>query len=149
MTVEYGTKDDIDSWMKLVSSVSWNFPGLETEEKLGEHKNTVLRFMSEGRALCVKEENAVMGVLLFSKKHNMICCLAIAPDCRRHGIASALLAKAIELLDRTRDINVSTFREDDPKGIAPRMFYKSFGFVEGELIEEFGYPNQQFILSAI
>ncbi len=149
MIVEYGTKEDISSWMKLVNLVSWNFPGLETEEKLGEHENTVLLFMSEGRALCVKEENVVVGVLLFSKKHNMICCLAVAPDFRKHGIASALLSKAIEMLDRTKDITVSTFRENDPKGIAPRKLYKSFGFVEGELIEEFGYPNQQFILSAI
>ena len=107
------------SWMKLVSSISWNFPGLETAEKLKEHENTVLRFISEGRALCVKKENVVVGVLLFSKKHNMICCLAVAPDYRRHGIASALLSKAIEMLDRTRDINVSTFRENDLKGTAP------------------------------
>ena len=75
MIVEYGTKEDISSWMKLVSSVSWNFPGLETEEKLKEHENTVLRFISEQRALCVKMENVVVGVLLFSIKHNMICCL--------------------------------------------------------------------------
>ena len=148
MIVEYGTREDISSWMILVSSISWNFPGLETEEKLKEHENTVLRFMSERRALCIKEENIVVGVLLFSKKHNMICCLAVAQDYRRHGIASALLSKAIELLDRTRDISVSTFRENDPKGIAPRRLYKSFGFIAGELIEEFGYPNQQFILSA-
>lgn len=148
MTVEYGTKEDISSWMKLVNSVSWNFPGLETEEKRKEHENTVLHFMSERRALCVKEKNVVIGVLLFSKKHNMICCLAVAPDFRRHGIASALLSKAIEMLDRTRDISVSTFRENDPKGIAPRRLYKSFGFMEGELIDEFGYPNQQFILPA-
>lgn len=148
MTVEYGTKEDIFSWMKLVSSVSWNFPGLETEEKLKEHEDTVLRFMSEQRALCVKEGNTVVGVLLFSKKHNMICFLAVAPDFRRRGVASSLLSKAIELLDRTRDISVSTFRENDPKGTAPRRLYKSFGFVEGELIEEFGYPNQRFILPA-
>ena len=149
MIVECGTEEDISSWMKLVSSVSWNFPGLETEEKLKEHENTVLRFMSEQRALCVKMKNVVVGVLLFSIKHNMICCLAVAPDFRRHGIASALLSKAIEKLDRTRDITVSTFRENDPKGIAPRRLYQSFGFVEGELIEEYGYPNQQFILPAI
>lgn len=148
MTVEYGTKEDISSWMKLVRSVRWNFPGLETEEALKEHKNTVLHFMSERRALCVKEENAVVGVLLFSEKHNMICCLAVAPDFRRRGIASALLSKAIERLDRTRDISVSTFRENDPKGIAPRRLYQSFGFTEGELIEEFGYPNQRFVLTA-
>lgn len=35
MTVEYGTKEDISSWMKLVSSVSWNFPGLERVENYG------------------------------------------------------------------------------------------------------------------
>ncbi len=46
MTVEYGTKDDISSWMKLVSSISWNFPALETAEKLKGHENTVLCFMS-------------------------------------------------------------------------------------------------------
>ena len=86
--------------------------------------------------------------LLFSIKHNMICCLAVTPDFRRHGIASALLSKAIEKLDRATDITVSTFRENDPKGIAPRRLYQSFGFVEGKLIEEYGYPNQQFILSA-
>ena len=34
MAVEYGTKEDISSWMELVSLVSWNFPGLETEGKL-------------------------------------------------------------------------------------------------------------------
>ena len=43
---------------------------------------------------------------------------------------------------------MSTFRENDVKGIAPRKLYKKFGFEEGELIEEFGYPNQRFVLHA-
>lgn len=29
--VEFGMPADIDSWMRLVRKVSWNFPGLETE----------------------------------------------------------------------------------------------------------------------
>lgn len=57
-----------------------------------------------------------------------------------------LLGKALEQLDRTKDITVSTFREEDEKGTAPRALYKKFGFIEGELIEEFGYPNQTFVL---
>jgi hypothetical protein len=57
-----------------------------------------------------------------------------------------LLLTSLKHLDRTRNISVSTFREEDIKGIAPRALYKKFGFVEGELIEEFGYPNQRFIL---
>lgn len=59
---------------------------------LDKPENTVLCFMSEGCTRCVKEKNVVVGVLLFSKKHNIICCLAVAPDCRRHGIASTCIA---------------------------------------------------------
>lgn len=40
----------------------------------------------------------------------------------------------------------ATFRENDDKGIAPRALYSKFGFQEGELTEEFGYPNQVFVL---
>ena len=60
-----------------------------------------------------------------------------------------LLSKALEELDRTKNISVSTFREEDEKGTAPRALYKKFGFVEDELIEEFGYPNQKFVLGSI
>lgn len=58
-----------------------------------------------------------------------------------------LLEAALEQLDRTKEITVSTFREEDEKGVAPRALYKKLGFIEDELIEEFGYPNQKFVLS--
>ena len=146
--VEYGTPADLDSWMKLVRKVSWNFPGLETEEALTEHRQTVSEFIREHRAVCVKDEGEIVGVLLFSTEHNMICFLAVDPDYRKQGIASALLEKAISQLDRAKDITVSTFREEDEKGAAPRALYRKFGFVEGELTVEFGYPNQVFVLKA-
>ena len=120
MKVKYGTSLDIESWMELVQSVSWNFPGLETEAAIEDHRKTVLRFMRENRALCVKADENVVGVLLLSKKYNMICCLAVAPEYRRKGIASALLEKALSALDRSKDITVTTFRDNDEKGIAPR-----------------------------
>lgn len=148
MEAVYGIPSDIDVWMNLVNDVSWNFPGLETQEKIEEHKETVLRFMSKKQALCVKDNDEIAGVILFSRGHNMICCLAVSPRYRRRGIGSILLQKAINELDPCKDITVSTFRENDPKGIAPRALYKNFGFVEDELIEEFGYPNQKFILYA-
>lgn len=144
--IYYGTSEDIEAWMQLVRQVSRNFPGLETDEKIEEHKHTVLRFMAEGRALCAKEAGEIIGVLLFSTKHNMICCLAVSPNHRKKGAAALLLTEALNRLDRTRNITVSTFRADDVKGTAPRALYKKFGFVEGKLIEEFGYPNQEFVL---
>ena len=146
MEVEYGASRDIESWMELVKEVRWNFPGLETQEALDDHRKTVLRFMGEQRALCVKDGDTVTGVLLLSKKHNMICCLAVDPEHRRNGIASALLKKALAELDRSRDITVTTFRGNDQKGIAPRALYKRFGFAEGKLLVELGYPVQEFVL---
>ena len=146
MKVDYGTSMDIESWMELVKLVSWNLPGLETESDIEDHRKTVLRFMDEKRALCVKEADAVVGVLLLSKKHNMICCLAVAPEYRRKGIASALLEKALSELDRSNDITVTTFRDNDEKGIAPRALYKRFGFAEEKLMVENDYPVQRFVL---
>ena len=134
MKVKLGQRDDIASWMALVEEVRWNFPGLETEQSLREHEETVLRFMDERRALCVKEHGKVVGVLLISKTHNMICCL--------------LLQEGIRRLDRSREITVTTFRAEDEKGRAPRALYQRFGFHPQALLEELGYPVQRFVLPA-
>ena len=146
MEAVFGDSSSIDSWMHLVKKVSWNFPGLETEESIEEHRQTVLKFMDKKQALCVKSKETVVGVLLFSRSRNMICCLAVDPAYRKQGLASVLLRKALDELDRSKDITVSTFRENDDKGIAPRALYKKSGFQEGEMTEEFGYPNQVFVL---
>ena len=95
MELFWGQREDIDCWMELVRSVSWNFPGLETEEALLEHRNTVLSFIDKRQAICVKEGANILGVLLFSRSHNMICCLAVSPDARRKG-AATMLIKAME-----------------------------------------------------
>ncbi|MGN1103299.1 MAG: GNAT family N-acetyltransferase [Candidatus Coproplasma sp.] len=146
MEAVFGESSCIDSWMQLVRKVSWNFPGLETEERIAEHKQTLLKFIDKKQALCVKSQGTIIGVLLFSHSKNMICCLAVDPEYRKRGVASILLKKALDELDGSREITVSTFRENDEKGIAPRALYKKFGFQEGELTEEFGYPNQVFVL---
>ena len=146
MKAVFGESNYIDSWMQLVRKVSWNFPGLETEELLDEHKQTVLKFINKKQAICVRNMEEVVGVLLFSRNKNMICCLAVDPEYRQQGVASMLLREALNELDRSKDITVSTFRENDDKGIAPRALYRKFGFQEGELTEEFGYPNQVFVL---
>ena len=146
MEVCFGVPADIDPWMDLVRAVSGDFPGLETEGDLEEHRQTVLKFMEKRQALCVKSGEQIQGVLLFSRNRNMICCLAVSPGARGKGIASGLLEKALSELDRSRDITVSTFREGDEKGTAPRSLYRKFGFVEAGLTEEFGYPNQVFVL---
>lgn len=146
MDARFGEPADIAAWMRLINLVSWNFPGLETAEGLEEHRRTVLKFMAKRQALCVAARGEIIGVLLFSRGRNMICCLAVSPEHRRRGIASTLLERALAELDRGAPITVSTFREGDEKGVAPRALYRKFGFNAGELTEEFGYPNQVFTL---
>lgn len=142
--VRKGENEDIEKWMKLVKAVSDGFPGLETAEQLEEHRKTVLGFIERGEAICYEAEDAIKGVLLYSTKNNMICCLAVCPMCRGTGIASALLREALEMLDRTRDISVSTFLESDSRGLVPRSLYTKFGFVPEEETVEFGCKNQVF-----
>ena len=116
MKVEFGRTSDIDSWMRLVRKVSWNFPGLETEQSIDEHKIIVLKFMNDNRALCVKNKQDLVGVLLYSRKYNMICCLAVDPAYRKRGIASLLLREALDKLDRDKDITVSTLFQTQGTG---------------------------------
>lgn len=146
MHLTYAVPDDLNDWMRLVSRVRLNFPGLETEEGLSDYRNTVFKFISKRQAICVKADGEIKGVMLFSRGHNMICCLAVSPDFRRRGVASMLMDEALENLDRTKEITVSTFRAEDEKGTAPRALYEKYGFVPEALIMEMGYPNQKYVL---
>ena len=146
MRLFYADVSDIEEWMRLIYEVRWNFPGLETAEKLEEYRQTVLKFMGKRQAICIKHENAIKAVMLFSRGRNMICCLAAAPDFRRKGAASMLMDEALSNLDRTKEITVSTFRAQDEKGSAPRALYEKYGFVPEALIEEMDYPNQRYVL---
>ena len=148
MNVVFGSETDFDSWMSLVRRIAPVFPGLEQESDIIEHGKTVLKFMSKLQALCVKENGAVVGVLLFSRNRNMICCLGVSPEHRRRGIASALLKKALSELDPHRDVTVSTFVESDPRGEAPRALYRQFGFQADALTDAYGCPNQIFLRKA-
>ena len=111
MIVQFGKCSDIDGWMSLVEEISWNFPGLETREKIDGHRQTVLHFISKEQALCAKNDNKeIIGVLLFSRSHNMICCLGVSPAHRRYGVASCLLSKALEQLDRAYGKLIAIYR---------------------------------------
>lgn len=146
MIIELGKECDIDNWMYLVNRVKEGFPRLETKEALDEHRDTVLDFMSKQSAICAKSGNKIVGTLLFSKNHNMICFLAVDAEYRRQHIAEKMVSYMLTYMDPKRAVVVTTYREGVPEGVAARAFYKRLGFVEGRLIEEFGSPVQEFVL---
>lgn len=146
MELSFGTREDLEDWMRLVEQVREQLPGLETEEALEAHRNTVLEFMDRASALCARTQGGLAGVLLFSREPPMLCFLAVEPRHRREHIAEKLVSRAISLMDPSKDVTVTTFREGVPEGAAARAFYRSMGFAEGALTEEFGSPVQEFVL---
>ena len=140
--VGYASEADIDAWMALVALVRDAFPGLS----LSEYRETLRKAVSERRALCAKDGGALLGVLVLSDQHNGIGFLAVHPEARGRGVASALVRKMLEVLPADQDVFVTTYREDDPLGEAPRALYKRLGFEEAGLVTRYGYPCQQFVL---
>ncbi len=43
-------------------------------------------------------------------------------------------------------VSITTFRQGDPADTGQREGYKRLGFVESELLTEFGYPTQRMVL---
>ena len=65
MKVMYGAPSDIDAWMEFVNCVKWNFPGLETEASVEEHRRTVLEFMGKRQASAQKMITIFQGSYCF------------------------------------------------------------------------------------
>lgn len=146
MEIGLGGARELDGWMTLVRSVAKSFPGLETQAALEAHRDTVLGFMSCGGAICAKEQDRVVGALLFSKEQHMLCFLAVDPAYRRRHIAEKMVSCMLDLMEPWTEVTVTTWREGASEGSAARAFYKRLGFAEGELREEFGSPVQEFLL---
>ncbi len=145
-SLSFPEMNEIDSWIKMIDIVRDNFPGLDTAEKMDSYRQTVVKNISRKTALCIKYESDIVGVMIFSYNSKCLSCMAVHPNHRRKGIASAMIEKMLSLFPNSTDITVTTFRADDIKGIAPRSLYKKYGFEEDELVTEFDYPHQKFIL---
>ena len=147
--VNSATLEDISSWMNLVEKVRLNFPGLETENDINEYKNTVIKNVNRKTALCVKNGSKLVGILIYSIRQKRIGCMAVDPEYRQRGIGSKLIREMLKNFQSGDEITVSTFRDNDDKGIAPRAMYKRLGFEEKELCTEFNYPHQIFKLKML
>ncbi len=111
-----------------------------------KHRKTVLDFTDKASAICVKTDNKIVGTLLFSKETNTLCFLAVDAEYRRQHIAEKIFSYMLNFMDSKKDITVTTYRADVPKGLPVRRFYMKMGFTEGKLTEEFGSPVQEFVL---
>lgn len=106
---------DLDSWMDLIKPMSWNFPGIETEEQLTAYQTVVIKKINRNTAICAKHNDKVVGILLFSVKQNTLGCMGVHPEYRKKNIATRMIQLMMENLDPNRAVSVTTFRDGDKK----------------------------------
>lgn len=144
IAISLAAMEELPSLLRLVEKVKWNFPGL----MMDEYKMTAIKNINRESAICAKDGDRVVGILLYSKEKQILSCLAVEPDYRRMSIATRMVNMMFDRMN-CDCITVTTFREGDIKGNAPRSFYKKLGFIEGVEYEQFGYPVQQLIYTCI
>jgi len=145
MKIGFAQSNDIDDWIKLLELVKDNFPGLDMEEY---KKGLSTRILEQG-ALAAKENDMLIGAMLFSRESKELEFLAVHPQYRRLGTATALIRYLFAFFPKGSCFTVITYREDDPKGKAARELYKRIGFMPGELITVFDYPCKKFIYTNV
>ena len=141
MEAVFGEKNDFKSWVELVKLVRGNFTGLDLEC----YKNILIEKMEKRETIVVKENEKVVGALVFSYTEQEISFLAVHPEYRNKGIGVELIKKVISLFPIGTKLVVITYRAGDEKGRNARKLYKKAGFSEGNLITVFDYPCQEFI----
>ncbi len=140
--IAYATEADIPEWMELVHLVIDGFPHLDEEQYLEQLRECI----RNRQALILKDATVAVGIMAFHEMTGSIDFLGVHPQYRKRGIARAFCEKALYELVRSKEITVTTFREGDKADTGYRRTFKNLGFAEAELLVEFGYPTQRFIL---
>ena len=140
--IAYATEADIPEWMDLVHLVIDGFPYLDEKKYLEQLRE----YIRNRRALILKDADTAVGIMAFNEMTGSIDFLGVHPQYRKKGIGKAFCEKALHELVCSEAITVTTFREGDKADTGYRKTIKSLGFAEAELLVEFGYPTQRFIL---
>ncbi len=141
-SADFASEADIPCWMSLVRLVIDGFPHLHEEEHIGALRVRIGR----GEALIIKDGEIAAGILLFSRKTGSIEFLGTHPLYRQKGIPEAFIKRVMGELLEDQQISITTYREGDKADVGHRKRLRTLGFAEAELLIEFGYPTQRFVL---
>ena len=138
-----GEKSDIPAWMDLMRLVIDGYPVMNETEYL----YAITKSIEEKRALILKDGSILVGAMTFSDDSGCIDFMGINPQYRKQGIQKLFLDALMEKYLPGREISMTTYREGDKADTGHRNILKQLGFAERELLIEFGYPTQRFVLS--
>lgn len=136
----YASAADVADWMRFLPAVVGGFPCLKEAEHLARLRQAV----AQREALVLRDGGEVVGAAAFSRRTGRIDFLAAHPQYRE--AAGTLLDSLRRGALRGRTVSITTFRQGDRADAGQRAAYQRLGFMEAELLTEFGYPTQRLVL---
>lgn len=140
--IHFATSADIDDWMELVSLTIDGYPCLNKAEYI----ENLHQYIADKKALILRDEGMAIGIMGFSADTGSIDFLAVHPQYRNLGITKLFLDKLVDELLYGKEISLTTYRAGDKADTGYREEYCRLGFAERELLVEYGYPTQRFVL---
>ena len=136
-------KEDILSWMDLMRLVIDGYPVMDESDYLKD----ITKHIEEKRALVLKDGDILIGAMAFSDNPGSIDFLGIHPQYRKQDIQKLFLEVLLETYLPGKEVSMTTYREGDRADTGHRDLLKKLGFAERELLIEYGYPTQRFVIS--
>ena len=133
---------DIPAWLALVDSVVDGYPYLDE----ADYRRQLARSISDKRALILTDGALAIGAMIFAPDIGSIEFFGVHPQYRRRGLARLFLEKLCREYLPDRAINTTTFRARDRADTGYRQLWQQLGFTADELLVEWGYPTQRFVL---
>lgn len=123
------TAEDFENWLELAREVEPLFGPMVSEEGF---RSGLMQAIKNGSAYCVRDivddKLLLLGGVIIVYELNEIAWLAVTHKSRRKGLGDKLLSCAIDKLDSSREITVTTFAPGIDTGIPAIKLYEKYGF---------------------
>lgn len=141
--IHLARREDIPDWMNLMRLVIDGYPVMDEDDYSAKLEESI----DEKRALVLKAGNVLIGAMAFTYSPGGIEFLGVHPQYRNRGLQRLFLDALLEIYLPGREISTTTYRAQDKADTGHRNLLLQLGFAEKELLTEFGYPTQRFVLS--
>ena len=135
-------RGDLPDWMALMRLVIDGYPVMDE----ADYQHTITQCIDENRAFVLRDGPLLVGAMAFSSNAGCIDFLGIHPQYRSFGLPKLFLDVLLERCLPGQEICMTTYRQGDRADTGYREMLKQLGFAERELLVEFGYPTQRFVL---
>ena len=129
MLIKALSSDYIPQWLDLAEELESIFQGsMVNDEEFHKFMKKKIEEKEVFMALDRMNNLAVMGIIAFSNQKSSISWFGVFEKYQKKRAGSKLLESAINQLDPKKEVDVITFRGDDPNGLPAIRIYQKFGF---------------------